>query len=148
MGKVAALECVLCGRTFGEGQVLYTCPVCGGVVDVHYDYDALEASGFGADSLAADPRRTHWRYQDLLPVDGSVEELVTIPVGDTPVFPLPGLSEWLGGTLPWIKDEGREPTGSFKDRPSSVAAVKAIQLGFDTVCCASTGNAASSLAGF
>jgi threonine synthase len=149
VGEVTALECVRCGRSYREDEVLYTCPSCGpsGILDVVYDYEALEASGFGPERLAANPDRTHWRYLELLPVaSGAV--LPPVPVGGTPLFQLPDLADRLGVAEMWIKDEGRNPTGSFKDRASSVAAVKAGQLGFQTVCCASTGNAASSLAGF
>src|SRR5438094_10217541 len=116
MGKVAALECVLCGRTFGEGQVLYTCPVCGGVLDVQYDEDALRAGGFGAARLAADARRTHWRYQDLAPVEGSIGDPATLPVGDTPVLARPALAAWLGGGLRWSGGEGRARPGSGEAR--------------------------------
>ena len=149
MGKVEALQCVRCRRLYAEGEVLYTCPSCGiqGILDVVYDYDAIAAAGFGPEALVTDPDRTHWRYRDLLPI-GDGAELPQIPVGDTPLFALPGLAYRLGVAELWIKDEGRNPTGSFKDRASSVAAVKARELGFETVCCASTGNAASSLAGF
>lgn len=149
MGQVTSLECVRCGRSYLEDEVLYTCPACGpaGILDVVYDYEALEAGGFGPERLAENPDRTHWRYLDLLPI-ASGAALPPVPVGGTPLFPLPGLADRLGVAELWIKDEGRNPTGSFKDRASSVAAVKAQQLGFHTVCCASTGNAASSLAGF
>ena len=149
MGQVTALECVRCGRSYREDEVLYTCPSCGpsGILDVVYDYEALEANGFGPERLAANPDRTHWRYLDLLPIAPGAA-LPPVPVGGTPLFQLPDLAERLGVVEMWIKDEGRNPTGSFKDRASSVAAVKARQLGFQTVCCASTGNAASSLAGF
>jgi threonine synthase len=149
MGKVASLDCVRCGRTYGEGEVMYTCPSCGieGVLDVRYDYEALEAAGFGPERLARDPDPTHWRYRDLLPV-GDGAELPTIPVGGTPLFPLPAVARLLGVGELWIKDEGRGPTGSFKDRASSVGVVKARELGFSAMSCASTGNAASSLAGF
>src|SRR5712691_5663836 len=148
MGKVQALVCVRCGRSYADGEVLYTCPSCGptGILDVAYDYEALAAAGFGPKSLAADPDRSHWRYRDLLPI-GDGAELPPVPVGDTPVFQIPGLARALEVEEVWIKDEGRNPTGSFKDRASSVAAVKARELGFRTVCCASTGNAASSLGG-
>jgi threonine synthase len=149
VGQVTALECVRCGRSYREDEVLYTCPSCGpsGILDVVYDYEALEANGFGPERLAANPDRTHWRYLDLLPIAPGAT-LPPVPVGGTPLFQLPDLAERLGVVEMWIKDEGRNPTGSFKDRASSVAAVKARQLGFQTVCCASTGNAASSLAGF
>jgi len=149
VGEVTALECVRCGRAYREDEVLYTCPVCGpsGILDVVYDYEALQARGFGPERLAGDPNRTHWRYMDLLPIAPGAA-LPPVPVGGTPVFQLPDLADRHGLRELWIKDEGRNPTGSFKDRASSVAAVKARQLGFHTVCCASTGNAASSLAGF
>src|SRR5437867_2258544 len=147
MGTVAALECILCGRRYADGEVLYTCPACGpaGILDVQYDYDAVAAGGFGPDRLAADPDRTQWRYLDLLPVSGT--GIPPVPVGWTPIFPLPDMAERLGVGELWLKDEGRNPTGSFKDRASAVAAVKARELGFATVCCAATGDAASSIAG-
>lgn len=149
MGKVSALRCVRCGTAYAEGEVLYTCPACGptGILDIEYDYDAVAAGGFGAQSLASNPDRSQWRYRDLLPI-GDGAEIPPVPVGGTPLFPLPGLAPDLGVAELLIKDDGRNPTGSFKDRASSVAAVKARELGFETVCCASTGNAASSLAGF
>ncbi|MGH2571890.1 MAG: threonine synthase [Actinomycetota bacterium] len=147
VGKICALDCVQCGRSHAEGEALYTCRSCGGILDIRYDYDAIAAGGFGPERLAADPDRTHWRYRDLLPI-GDGAELPPVPVGGTPQFPLPGLARRLGVAEMWIKDDGRNPTGSFKDRASSVASVKARELGLETVCCASTGNAASSLAGF
>jgi threonine synthase len=149
VGKVAGLRCVKCGTVYADGEVLYTCPSCGptGILDVEYDYDAVAAGGFGAASLAANPDRSHWRYRDLLPI-GDGAEIPPVPVGGTPLFTMPGLARDLDLAELWIKDEGRNPTGSFKDRASSVAAVKARELGFEKVCCASTGNAASSLAGF
>jgi threonine synthase len=150
MGNVADLKCVRCGRVYGQEDVAYTCPHCGieGILDVRYDYDALEDAGFGPARLAADRDPTHWRYRDLLPI-ADRSTLPTIPVGGTPIFPLPReLADGLGVGELWVKDEGRGPTGSLKDRASSVGAVNAKELGFDTVSCASTGNAASSLAGF
>lgn len=149
MAKVSALRCVRCGKAYAEGEVLYTCPACGptGILDVEYDYDGIGSGGFGPQSLAANPDRSHWRYRDLLPI-GDGTEVPPVPVGGTPLFPLPDLARRMGLARLWIKDDGRNPTGSFKDRASSVAAVKARELGFETVCCASTGNAASSLAGF
>jgi threonine synthase len=147
VGKVVGLECVRCGRAFADGEAVSTCLHCGGILDIRYDYDAMAAAGFGRERLATDPDRTHWRYRDLLPV-GDEAPLPPVPVGGTPMFRLPGLAKRLDVAEVWIKDDGRNPTGSFKDRASSVAAVKARELGYDTICCASTGNAASSLAGF
>jgi threonine synthase len=146
---VTELICVRCGRSYPPDQVVYTCPVDGidGVLDVRYDYDAIAAGGFGPDWLRANPDRTHWRYRSLLPL-GPNAMLPSIPVGDTPLFLLPRLAGELGVGELWIKDEGRSATGSFKDRASSVGAVNAVERGFAAASCASTGNAASSLAGF
>jgi threonine synthase len=148
MGRVVARQCVRCGRMFAEGEELYLCPMCGiqGILDIVYDYDAIAAAGFGAQKLAADGDQTQWRYRDLLPV-GERAEVPTVPVGGTPLFPLPALALLLHIGELWIKDEARNLSGSMKDRGSAVAGVKARELGFETVCCASTGNAASSLAG-
>jgi threonine synthase len=149
VGKISALQCVKCGTAYAEGEVLYTCPACGptGILDIQYDYDAIAASGFGSERLAANFDRSHWRYRELLPI-GDGAEIPPVPVGGTPLFPLPDLARILGVAEILIKDDGRNPTGSFKDRASSVSAVKAREMAFEIVCCASTGNAASSLAGF
>jgi threonine synthase len=146
---VRGLRCVRCGRRYEEGAVLYTCPACGirGILDVEYDYEAVAADGFGPEWLAANPDRSLWRYRPLLPISDQAE-IPPVPVGWTPVFPLSELARELGLASLLVKDEGRGPTASFKDRASSVTAVRARQLGFEEVCAASTGNAASSFACF
>jgi threonine synthase len=140
---------VRCGRGYAEGEVLYTCLDCGieGILDVEYDYEAVAAGGFGRESLAANPDQSLWRYRPLLPIsDGGV--LPPVQVGWTPIFSLPDLALGLGIADLIVKDDGRGPTASFKDRASSVTATRARQLGFEEVCAASTGNAASSFACF
>jgi threonine synthase len=144
--NVTELVCVECQSAYREGEVLYTCPRCGiaGVLDVQYDYERLDG---WKERLTASSDFSLWRYLELLPVTGG-KGLPPLHVGWTPVYDCPGLASRydLGGLR--IKDEGREPTGSFKDRASAIGTVKARELGFDTLACASTGNAASSLAGF
>ena len=124
-----------------------TCPGCGpddGILDVHYDLDAVRA-GWKSDPLADRPL-THWRYRELLPLEASaVREDWT--VGWTPVIDASRLAKDLGLAQLLLKDEGRNPTASFKDRASSVGVAHALQLGAKTIACASTGNAATSLAG-
>ena len=145
-GNITGLVCVECSAHYDEGEVPYTCPKCGvsGILDVQYDYQRL--SGL-KDKLQASSELSIWRYRDLLPITGG-KGLPPLQVGWTPVYDFPGLAEryGLGGLR--IKDDGREPTGSFKDRASALGTVKARELGFQTLACASTGNAASSLAGF
>ena len=89
----------------------------------------------------------HWRDRELLPVDHD-ETAFHWPVGWTPVLDAPRLAAWADVRALRLKDDGRNPTGSFKDRASSVGVLRAMQVGDTAVACASTGNAASSLAGF
>jgi threonine synthase len=74
-------------------------------------------------------------------------QVPNLQVGWTPVYDLPRLAKACGIRKLYLKDEGRNPTNSFKDRASSIGVLKAIEFGFNTIACASTGNAASSLAG-
>ncbi|PTL79249.1 threonine synthase [Vitiosangium sp. GDMCC 1.1324] len=143
---ITTLTCVRCGRTHGL-DVAYTCPACGteGILDVGYDYERV-ARTLTRESLPS-RRRDQWRYMELLPVDAR-QELPELQVGLTPVYEAPRLAEELGLARLVLKDDGRNPTCSFKDRASAVGVVKARELGREVIACASTGNAASSLAGF
>jgi threonine synthase len=152
MDKISALRCVECGQRFREDEAMYTCPSCGtrpdgswGILDVEYDYER-QAQLFHKDHLAR-TERDLWRYLPILPLRDDAR-LPTLQIGWTPVMELTALARRWGIANFLVKDDGRLPTGSFKDRASAVGAAKAVELGFDTVCCASTGNAASSLAGF
>jgi threonine synthase len=109
-----------------------------------YDYEEAKRR-LTREYLAAAPR-TQWRYLPLLPLPEGIR-LPVSPVGWTPVFEAPPLSAHFGLGSVLLKDEGRNPTASLKDRASSVGAVHAAALGFREITCASTGNAASSLAG-
>jgi threonine synthase len=138
MDHVLGLKCVLCGAEYDVGEVLYVCPRHGdeGVLDVVYDYDLI----------ARQQTRSIWRYADLLPI-ANASLAPPLQVGWTPLYRAERLGERLDLKHLWIKDDGREPTASFKDRASAVGVVKALELGRDIITCASTGNAASSLAG-
>jgi threonine synthase len=144
--QVAGLRCVACDARYGEGEVPYTCPRCGieGILDVEYRYPAPAAF---RQKLAKNGERSIWRYLPLLPVTGQ-KGLPGLQVGWTPLVEAPALARRLGVRAYRLKDDGRLPTGSFKDRASAVGTVKARELGFSEIACSSTGNAASSLAGF
>ncbi len=148
MDHVLGLKCVLCGAEYGVGEVLYVCPKHGdeGILDVVYDYEFI-GRRLTRDHLAKDQQtRSIWRYADLLPIaDPSLAP--PLQVGWTPLYRAERLGKRLGLKHLWVKDDGREPTASFKDRASAVGVVKALELGRDIITCASTGNAASSLAG-
>lgn len=148
LSKVSGLRCVLCGAVYPHGEIEYTCPRCGieGILDVEYDHD-LVARSFSKAALANCEDRSIWRYRALLPLP---EDVVPprLPAGGTPVVPAPSLARELGLSALFVKDDGRNPTGSFKDRASAVGVTRARWLGRREVTCSSTGNAASSLAGF
>ncbi len=139
------LVCLVCGRPQAPGDA-QTCPACGpaGILDVRYDYDSA-ARTLTREALATRPAH-HWRYRELLPVRADLT-LPPLHVGWTPVHDAPRLAAWAGVSRVFLKDDGRNPTASFKDRASSIGVLKAIEFGYDTIACASTGNAASSLAG-
>ena len=147
MDHVLGLKCVLCGAEYGVDEVRYVCPKHGdeGILDVVYDYDRVRRR-LTPQALAADPMRTIWRYKPLLPVR-SISPLPPLTVGWTPLYRVERLREQLSLPHLWVKDDGRQPTASFKDRASAVGIVKAIELGSEVICAASSGNAASSLAG-
>ncbi|NOY55710.1 MAG: threonine synthase [Actinobacteria bacterium] len=142
---VTGLRCVICGKIYAPDEVEYVCPEHGydGILDVLYDYDLI-ASRTRRDDLGAE--WSMWRYRPLLPIaaDAAVPPLA---VGWTPLYELPKQAEKLGLARLWIKDGGREPTASFKDRASAIAIVKAHERGATVITTASTGNAAAALSG-
>jgi threonine synthase len=150
---ITDLTCIHCGATYpgtnlatAEGTWM-TCPKCGpadGILDVGYDLDEVKAA-WQARPLV-DRARNHWRYEELLPLTPSAVRH-DWPVGYTPIIDSARLAQQLGVRQLLFKDEGRNPTASFKDRASSVGVAHALQMGAKTIACASTGNAASSLAG-
>jgi threonine synthase len=146
--KVTGLRCVLCSSVYAHGEQEYTCPRCGieGILDVEYDHELI-AKTFSASALDADRDLSLWRYRALLPLPDDVVP-PRLQVGWTPVVAAPALAVELGLGAFFVKDDGRNPTASFKDRASSVGVTRARWLGRKEITCSSTGNAASSLAGF
>ena len=147
MEHVRSLACVVCGKEYAPDAIDYVCPDHGydGIVDVQYDYDYVAAL-IGRDDLAVESERSMWRYKPLLPVEPESPE-PPLAVGWTPLYWAPRLAAGLGLQRVWVKDDGRQPTASFKDRASALAVVKAREKGAEIVTTASTGNAAAALAG-
>jgi len=141
---VSGLKCLLCSANFPHGNSL-TCPHCGiqGILDVQYDEEA--AFSHLTSHISARPL-DQWRYREILPISPNVA-FPHLHIGWTPVYDVPRLASALGVRKLALKDDGRNPTNSFKDRASAVGVMKAMEFGFDSIACASTGNAASSLAG-
>src|SRR5215468_7797328 len=141
MSYVKGLRCRECG---GETPVapLHVCETCFGPLEVAYDYDAIRKV-LTRELIESRPRNL-WRYRELLPVDG--EPKIGLWSGYTPLVRAERLAAVLGVRELWVKDDSvNHPTFSYKDRVVSVAISKAMEFGFDTVSCASTGNLANSV---
>lgn len=142
MSFVTGLQCRECGKSYPKAP-LSVCEYCFGPLEVNYDYAALKE----ALSREMIERRqpNMWRYRELLPVDG--EASVGRQAGFTPLVRAENLGKRLGIRELYVKNDSVcFPTLSFKDRVVSVALSKALEFGFDTVGCASTGNLANSVA--
>ena len=147
MNHVKALKCLICGKEYGVEEIDYVCPDHGdeGILDVTYDYDFIKQS-FKKEGLLHTNEYSIWRYKPLLPV--SPDSVVPpLNVGWTPLYNAPRLADELGQKEVWIKDDGRLPTASLKDRASAIAVVKAQEKGSAIITTASTGNAAAALSG-
>ena len=144
MGTVTRLVCMKCGKTY-TGQDDLVCPACGleGIFDVEYDYDRMKKS-LGERPLRTRTERSLFRYTDMLPVSRAPSGL--LEVGWTPLYSFPRLNQAVGHERLYIKDDTVNPSGSLKDRASAVGISMAIERGNPAIACASTGNAASSLA--
>ena len=147
MDHLLHLKCLICGKTYSPDEIDYVCPDHGneGIVDAQYDYDLIGRRISQGDLLHSTDY-TIWRYKPLLPVkpDAPVPPLT---VGWTPLYRVDRLAEELGLKHVWVKDDGRQPTASFKDRASAIAVVKGQEKGAKIITTASTGNAAAALSG-
>ena len=141
MALVTGLRCRECGKGYPI-EPLNVCDFCFGPLEVVYDYAAI-GRVISRRRIAKGPLNM-WRYEDLLPVDA--KDAVDINAGFTPLVKAKGLGKLLGLDNLYIKNDSVNPSFSFKDRVVSVAATKALEFGFDTLACASTGNLACSVA--
>ena len=134
------LQCHLCKATF-PAEATYVCDKCLGPLEPVYDYRAIALT---RDQIERRPKNL-WRYRELLPITG--EPRTGFNSGFTPLVRCDRLARRIGVSELYIKDDSvNHPTLSYKDRVVSVAATRAIELGFDVLACASTGNLANSVA--
>jgi threonine synthase len=138
----AGLQCRECG-TPAETAPVFVCPKCFGPLEATYDYDRLRGT-LTRDVLDA-RAPSIWRYAELLPLERVPDG--GLSVGPSPLTWAPRLAARLGLDSLWVKDDSRNPTLSFKDRVVGVAAARAVEFGFHTLACASTGNLAGAVAG-
>jgi len=137
------LRCITCEREYDPNPSLYTCPHCGdrfGTLEVIYDYERARLEVFSPYHALG-----IGQFLPLLPLSQLPE--LPLVVGNTPLFRLKKFESRHGLKRFYLKDDGRNPTASYKDRATYVAIGKAQEWGFDTIFAASTGNAATSLAG-
>lgn len=128
----AGLACLDCGEEVGPEAS--RCPACGGVLDPRYDYDRIDLEPADVESRR---ERSQWRYEELLPLPR--ERAVTTDEGGTPMVECSKLADELGVERVFLKDEGRNPTGSIADRGASLGASVAREAGRLAVGLASTG---------
>lgn len=141
MSYVTGLRCRMCGTGF-PAEALFVCDQCLGPLEVTYDYDAIRGA-VTREEISARPENL-WRYLELLPVSAPKTGFYS---GFTPLVKADRLASRLGLSELYVKDDSvNHPTFSYKDRVVSVAATRAVELGFDVFACASTGNLANSVA--
>ncbi|MFQ6608973.1 MAG: threonine synthase [Fidelibacterota bacterium] len=147
MEHVIGLECLICNREYTVDEIDYICPDHGneGIVDVLYDYNKI-LQDIQRNNLKHSRNFTIWRYKPLLPVEAD-SEVSPLTVGWTPLYRTDRLAKQLGLRNLWLKDDGRLPTASLKDRASAIAVVKSREKGTHVITTASTGNAAAALSG-
>jgi threonine synthase len=132
------IKCISCGEEYSIEEIIYTCKKCGSTLEVVCRPDVSR-------DIFECRKSTMWKYKEFMPVDEN--KIVSLEEGGTPFCKCQKLGNELGIEL-YVKVEGSNPTGSFKDRGMSVGITKAVELGVDTVGCASTGNTSASLAAY
>ncbi len=151
---MSILQCMTCGRQYPVTEVIYTCPACGSLLDVQHDLDDLRTRITRATfderlgSLDAPYNSGVWRYKELVNDALDPALIVSRPEGNTNLYRLPRLAQWAGIDTLYLKHEGENPTGSFKDRGMTGGVTQARLLGMTRVACASTGNTSASLAAY
>ncbi|MCS7131636.1 MAG: threonine synthase [Hadesarchaea archaeon] len=138
-------ECIECGGKFDPRERLYTCPKCGGLLEIEFDLEDLSRK-LDRESLGSG-RLGVWKYRAFMPIfDDS--KIVSLQEGGTPLYRCDRIAREIGVHELYVKYEGANPTGSFKDRGMTVGVTKALEFGVKAVACASTGNTSASLAAY
>ena len=144
--KFIGYQCSICETEYPPEDMMYTCPVDGGNLDVILDYESIRKRDI--ENLLLAQELSMWRYLPLLPVRVLGGFGTTFrSAGWTPMYTPGKLADELGLNYLWIKDESRNPTASFKDRASAILVARAQEIGADVIVTASTGNAGAALAG-
>ncbi len=138
-------ECINCKKTYGIDEIVYFCKKCGDILEIKFGLEELDEA-FQKSDWRSKPFSV-WRYRDFLPIHEATQT-VTLGEGGTGLHRSEHLGSELGLKNLYVKNEGENPTGSFKDRGMTVGVTKALELGARHVICASTGNTSASLAAY
>jgi len=148
------LQCIDCGQQYPINQVMYTCEHCDGLLDVKHDFTESKSTitrdlfDKRLGSLDAPYNSGVWRYKELIYPDIDNDKIVSRMEGNTNLYHLPRIAKYVGVDTMYLKHEGENPTGSFKDRGMTSGVTQANVLGMQRVACASTGNTSASLASY
>ncbi len=143
-----------CGQQYPVDTIIYSCEKCGGLLDVQHDTEYLKKVATRAlfdqrlGTLDAPYNSGVWRYKEMIYPDVDNGLVVSRPEGNTNLYRTPKLAAWAGVETLYLKHEGENPTGSFKDRGMTGGVTQARVLGIERVACASTGNTSASLAAY
>jgi len=138
-------ECINCKTKYGINEIIYFCKKCGDILEIRFDFQEL-AQALKTNNWKTRPLSV-WRYREFMPIHEGAR-IVTLNEGGTGLHISQRLGEQLGLKEVYVKNEGENPTGSFKDRGMTVGVTKAVELGARHVICASTGNTSASLAAY
>ena len=138
-------QCINCGSRYAIDEIVYFCKKCGDLLEVKYDSGELERAVKKSEWRSAP--LSVWRYREFMPINDS-SKIVSLNEGGTGLHLCTRLGKHLGIKQLYVKNEGENPTGSFKDRGMTVGVTKAVELGVKSVICASTGNTSASLAAY
>ncbi len=147
MSQYLGYKCSICHKEYLQAPILYACEQCGGNLDVVLDYEHIKQK-YQPEDITSRNDFSLWRYLPLLPIpDPGGDGTPLRCAGWTPLYSPPALKQKLGLKDFWLKDEGKNPTASFKDRASSIVVGRAREIQAEVVVTASTGNAGAALAG-
>jgi threonine synthase len=144
----------VCSRESENSGISYSCTSCGSLLEVAYDFEEADPgvwpqiwhSRLGGDSEA--DRSGVWRFRELLPFLAHEQPYVSLGEGGTPLVQVAKSASWAGLDQLWVKHQGANPTGSFKDLGMTACISHAVATGANAVACASTGNTSASMAAY
>jgi threonine synthase len=143
-----------CAAVYGITEILYQCPLCGGLLEARYCGERAPAAELKKTwrerrmSNAPIDQSGVWRYREMIPFLDDMHHAVTLREGNTPLLPAPRAAEYGGLNALIFKHQGFNPTGSFKDNGMTCGVAQAVRLGRHRVACVSTGNTSASMAAY